>query len=71
MSYLIHIYTTFISHQILFFAQCRLPELNARYNWAKQEIPLKEKDVVLIPEGNIPKGKEVRKPFTGKMKEFV
>ena len=57
--------------QPLLISLVRLPELNARYNWAKEEIPLKEKAVVLMPESSIPKGKDVQKPFTGKMKEFV
>ena len=34
-----------------------LPSLTVRQKWTKEEIPLKQSDVVLISEDNIPRGK--------------
>lgn len=43
----------------------RWPEFNVRYNWAKEEIPLKEKDVALHTGGQCSQRKtEVRKIIT-------
>lgn len=47
-----------------------LPGLTVRQKWFKDEKPLKEKDVVLISEDNIPRGKwrigKVAETFPGK-----
>jgi len=47
-----------------------LPSLTIRQKWTKEEIPLKEKDVVLVSEDNISRGKwrlgKVAETFPGK-----
>lgn len=47
-----------------------MPELTVHQKWVKEEIPLKEKDDVLISEDNIPRGKwrigKVTETFPGK-----
>ena len=58
-----------------FWLQDYLPSLWIRQRWTKEEIPLKEKDVVLVSEDNISRGKwrlgKVAEPFLGKMDEFA
>ena len=53
-----------------------LRSLTVRQKWTKEEVPLKQSDVVLISEDNLPRGKygnleKLWTPFLEKIEEFA